>query len=664
MYFYYCLYSRVFPFMVPVMKQYSIYLFVLWCLISLANKNIYAYDNPEDTFRLKYAMKPPPYFPSYGPMQSLDPLLPLQVKLIITGRKLREKGFNDEALTYFQAAIPFIVMDGRQIDIHEYGPVLGNIGTVYYQKGDYEKAIATHLASLDHIHDENIRATQYVNIGVLFDNIGVYDKALQYYDKALPVFERNRLPLWLGTTMAWKGALFNARKKPDSALYIYHKAYNIFKTIDEGHINLSDVMAMTLNNMSSAYLSIDQVDSASKYLEKAMEKFQKSSTYTQCYILTTLGAIYERKGDYKNAIRYVEFALENARHSEFKAIAMNLHKNLSDLYGKVRQYENAWRHEQKFNALNEETFNKEVFDQTARQEHKYQLALKDKEIAEKELQIHVQKNRIREKNIMIIAFGSGALLLGALFLILYRSNRHKQKLQKVTIQNMLQQQEILRLHARAEGKEQERSRIACELHDGIVSQLLSLRLQLTAVQEHKEIIHQEDLTDVVQQLEETTRDLRKTAHNLMPDLLMKHGLVYSVAALCEKIMSGTHIMLNFQSYGALPSLSRDVELSLFRMIQELIQNVLKHAQATEILVQLACRESSLNITVEDNGVGISENLLQQESEMFFRSLRQRISDMGGKGFIDVKRNAVAGTTIYLEFDLNTLTFSAVNQEYK
>jgi signal transduction histidine kinase len=646
--------------MTSVLKQCSICLFALWYLINIADRKAYA--SPEDTFSLNYMLKPPSPLASYGPVPAPDPSLPLQVRLMIAGRKLREKGYNREALIYFQAAIPFIIMDGRQIDIHKYGPLLGNIGTVYYQMGDYEKATAAHLAALDHIQDEKIRATQYVNIGVLFYNIGDYDKALQYYEMALPVFERHRLPVWSAATMTWQGAVFSARKKPDSALYMYHKAYDILKTIDEDQINQADVAAMTLNNMANTYLSLNQVDSALLCLENAKEKFQKASAYTQCYILTNLGAAYERKGDDKSAVRYIEFALEKAIGSGFKAIAMHLYKDLSDYYGKTGQYEKAWRYEQEFSTLKEEAFNKETLDQTAKQEHKYHLALKDREIAKRELQIHVQQNRIREKNMMIAAFGGGALLLGIMFVILYRSNRHKQKLQKVTIQSMLQQQEITRLHAKAEGKEQERSRIACELHDGIVSQLLSLRLQLSAIQEHKSIIHPEDLTDVIAQLEEATRDLRKTAHNLMPDLLMKHGLVYSVAAFCEKITAGTQIALSFQSYGTLPPLSREAELSLFRIIQELIQNVLKHAQATEILVQLACREASLNITVEDNGIGIPEDLLQQESEMFFRSLRQRISDLGGTGFLDVKRNAGAGTTIYLEFDLNTLTYSVANQQ--
>jgi two-component system NarL family sensor kinase len=280
---------------------------------------------------------------------------------------------------------------------------------------------------------------------------------------------------------------------------------------------------------------------------------------------------------------------------------------------------------------------------------RYRTAERERDIALKELQITRQEQRLDRKNIWITGSVTGILALGAILIGVYRNHRQTKRFQASRIQMLQQEQEIATLKAMVRGEEKERTRMARELHDGIVSQLLVITLNVDSIYNKGEgMVPRGALESVLHQLKDATGELRRTAHNLLPGLLLENGLAVSVAALCEKTEKNTRITVDFQEYGIIPRLEPDIELSLYRMIQELIQNVLKHAGATHILVQMSCRNGLMSIAVEDNGSGFSANPALPEGKTGLYDIRGRVTSMNGTMEIQTGDQDHHGTAIYIE----------------
>ncbi len=135
--------------------------------------------------------------------------------------------------------------------------------------------------------------------------------------------------------------------------------------------------------------------------------------------------------------------------------------------------------------------------------------------------------------------------------------------------------------------------------------------------------------NLVQQLNHTSQKLRQSAHNLMPDALLTDGLISAISYFCSNIIKMTGLRIHFQHYGEIPRLPTDTEISIYRIIQELVQNVIKHARATNTLVQLNCRENILSITVEDDGTGFDPKHKSHENKMGLKSIHTRLNALNG-----------------------------------
>jgi signal transduction histidine kinase len=143
--------------------------------------------------------------------------------------------------------------------------------------------------------------------------------------------------------------------------------------------------------------------------------------------------------------------------------------------------------------------------------------------------------------------------------------------------------------------------------------------------------------------------IRQTAHNLMPDILLHDGLVSAIQYFCDNVAAMTRLDINFQHYGDMAHLSPDIEISIYRIIQELVQNVMKHAKADNVLIQANYREGLLSLTVEDDGTGIGAGGEGGGDKMGLRSIRMRVKAL--QGSIDIHRRIPNGTSINIELKI-------------
>lgn len=237
--------------------------------------------------------------------------------------------------------------------------------------------------------------------------------------------------------------------------------------------------------------------------------------------------------------------------------------------------------------------------------------------------------------------------------LLYSRNRNKQRLQKEQIRTLQQEQEISRLKALMEGEEKERVRIAQDLHDGIVVQFSAAKMSFGSLShQFPDLEDSQDFRQAIQQLDTATRDLRQTAHNLLPDVLLEEGLAEAVYYFCKNLKQNAGLNIDFELCGVIPRLPPDFELSVYRIVQELVHNIIKHACATQALVQLNYQEHLhlLGITTEDNGTGIPDLSPDNKKGVGLKNIRARIASLGGH--IDIRSTPEHGTIVYIEFDMH------------
>lgn len=151
-------------------------------------------------------------------------------------------------------------------------------------------------------------------------------------------------------------------------------------------------------------------------------------------------------------------------------------------------------------------------------------------------------------------------------------------------------------------------------------------------------------------LDDTSAEVRKTAHNLMPDVLLRHSLKDALVLYFEQLNNQNHLRLELQLYGDTSQLEKSSQLTLYRIIQELVQNIIKHAQASYAAVQIMKLEEKLSVIVEDNGVGFN----QQDTDNGYglQNLKFRVQSL--QGHIYIMSAQGRGTTINIEFDTQKL----------
>lgn len=229
-----------------------------------------------------------------------------------------------------------------------------------------------------------------------------------------------------------------------------------------------------------------------------------------------------------------------------------------------------------------------------------------------------------------------------------RSDKRKKHLHKKQLQVLQQEQQIERLQAMMKGEEQERARLARELHDGVGGMLAAIQMNVSAVESAENpAATARGLQGVMHLVENTAGEVRRTAHNLMPDILLKHNLPEALRIYCDRVNNGNGLQIDLQFHTPLEGLDKAFELPLYRIVQELIQNIVKHAQAGHAIIQFRMQEDILHVTVEDNGIGFDTS--REQEGLGLNNIRSRVQLL--QGVVTIDSAAGRGTTCYMEFDL-------------
>lgn len=560
------------------------------------------------------------------------------------------------------------------------GHALTGLAICYFQMGDIDKAKQALKEAWPYCYaadnDKNsLKVNWFMNMSGIYAREGNFEQAHQCLSQAMTILQQAKEKDPINEVMLYVNiaGVLHKTNSPDKALYYLRKGeaisqqikvddfilakmyelfglsydqQNIFDTAQQYYFKAISIASGSkkTDELQSAYVCLGNMhyragnmDTALFYLAKGMQ-LANNVNPVRSHVAPNyyLSKIYLAKKNYHLAERYAFAALEILEVMNNDDDRSHLYNLLATIYGEMGQYKREAQYLRLYSNLNDSLLNVDKQRTISELDIKYRTSEKDKELARQSL-------LLVNKELTIWAISIGALLLIVFLISLYWYQR---RLQGEKINNLEKDQEIKRLHAIMEGEEHERSRIAHELHDGIVSQLTAVKLNFSR------LLQQEQPDKAAFELEfkyldETMQDLRKTAHNLMPETVMKSGLINSLKDFCRKMDNENLTRIQFLTSGELPKIELPMALSLYRMVQELVQNALKHAKARNLLVQFNCHDGLIDITVEDDGIGFNEEVAAQKGTGLYH-IRQRVAAM--KGHIEFISSG-AGATVYTEIPI-------------
>src|SRR5690606_12080132 len=260
--------------------------------------------------------------------------------------------------------------------------------------------------------------------------------------------------------------------------------------------------------------------------------------------------------------------------------------------------------------------------------------------SEQEKEILQLQNKRRIESMLLWGSIFFIILLSCIF---YYALRQRKRRNQQQLHSFEQQREIEVAHALMEGEEQERLRLEGNLHDGIGGMITGIKMKLDT---EARMMEDEDLTKAVEQLDSTLLELRRTARNLIPENLLKYGLEDALKDFCQSLNTD-EIQITFYCNDLSPISDKNTQLILYHVMLELVNNAIRHAYASHILLQCTLEDNLLLIDVEDNGKGF--DVKNTKRNMGLNNIEMRVKYLEGKMTIDSR--ADKGTTITIECEL-------------
>lgn len=433
----------------------------------------------------------------------------------------------------------------------------------------------------------------------------------------------------------------------DSAKHMVEKGMEAAK-----HTNDLQSLANSYFILGTIYSNAGQYDLAIEQYEAAKPYREKSGNLLFIVAdLYTMADLYHKTGNYQEGIRTANQALSLARKNnllmKFEDSYLSLAKNYEGLkdYKNASKYYNLW-------ALAKDTIYSQSHTQAiAEMQTKYETEKKEQYITLQNAQLFQQRIQLQRTYVVLAAL----LIIVALvviILLLVRS-RYKRKHELAESEKELAVREAF-IDATMRSQENERKRFAQDLHDGMGQLISSLRLMINQINVNTPT---EDRVAVVARSENILNDMhteiRSIAFNLMPQTLIQHGLVPALKEMTIRINETGKVIASVSEFN-IPSRLKEVhEISIYRIIQEWINNVIKYAEAEKIEVQLVGHADEISITIEDDGNGFDPTELEIGDGNGWRNIQSRTNLVKGQVEVDSKRG-YRGTTLILRFPITAM----------
>ena len=554
---------------------------------------------------------------------------------------------SDSAMLYYEKALELVTqMEKEKTEKPDRiakvkASVYGSIANLYCVQGKTDEALAYYFMALKLLEQHGITyeiAVILGNISVTYFNIDNYEQSEIYLLKKEKICRENGYEISLAHTLTNLGATYDRLQKKDKAIAVTEEALSIYQKHNSHTIH----QITCYINLSSIHLEDFGDDvKAMEYAELALKTAKDLDIPRQiCYSLMQQSYIYLFQ---KNYVAAEKSALE-ALQTDSTSLSINqlLYESIAKAYIGMGNTDKANTYFDRFKQSQTTYANENFQEKLSEMEVKY-------ETEKKELRISILED---EKRLMmwLTITGGSVLLLGLTALLLLwkwtvQKKRLAEKLKQLAEQQIIQleqEKQLIATQAVLDGETTERTRIARDLHDGLGGMLSVVRLNLDEMKESATVGQNEIIrfNRAIGLLDDSIEEMRRVAHHLMPDALSRFGLK---TALTDFLNVVPHVEFNY--FGEDGRIDNKLEVVVYRIIHELVTNALKHAAASQILVQVIRETDRIALTVEDNGRGFDPELI--DSGAGLQNIRTRVASFGGT--IDMRTQKGIGTEVNVEF---------------
>ena len=557
----------------------------------------------------------------------------------------------DTALIYYDSALRYAKISGDSITI---ASVLNNIGLVYWNQSIYDQAIENFMASLKlfEILGKDIGvANTYNNIALIYGEQNRNRESLQYHFKSLKkrqeIKDKNGInDSWLNIATVYYGLL-----EMDSANYYYQKVLPYFEKE-----NNSYALGVCYNGLGEVNRVWKKKELSASYFEKSIEEHLKvHNHYKAASSLIGLAKLYQSFHDYHQALAALNRASKILKINSSLRTEVRVHLLLAEVYEAIKDFENASHFYKKYIELNDSLYHIDreqaieeimVAYETEKKEQQLQKEYLKNNLLEKENDLTQMKLSNRNKWL----FGVVSFAFSVVFFLLFLNQKKLHKKQVEKDQAIIEERER-GIKSVIQAQEEERARIAKDLHDGIGQQMSAIKMMFHTIE--NELSHVSDqiadkLKTISHTITNTANEIRALSHQMMPKSLTELGLVLALEDLLENSFASSNIKHTFESNGMEKRLPKKVELTLYRIAQELINNIVKHSQAKNIDIQLIKTISYCMLIMHDDGIGISADT--NSNGIGIQNMNSRLRTV--KGDLSLSSEEGKGTTATIKIALN------------
>jgi len=519
--------------------------------------------------------------------------------LLNLGTLSRYLNKNDKALKYLNES--YTVYEKLNSTKGKANVTLEKASLYLTKLKNLEEAEENYNKALDLYQKEQLldgQAKSYLGLGLVNLSKGKYSKSLEYFDIALGLKQYLSIDNYI-KGLKGKGNIYNETKKYQDASEYYSQAL----ILSESSKNFSEIASLNYN-IAKAHQSMGQHQEATPYFEKSLSVIDSfPNPVLKDLVLYSLSKSYYELGNYRKGF---ESSLESI--------------NLKD-------------------SLNSSYINGIVLERN--------VTLLQ---AENELLVSEQEKQQLLTTSLIIGILLLLSLTGITFAGYYQ--RQKRLAAEREIDHLLTDIELETTYARLEGQDIERKRIAQDLHDGLGSMLSTVKLYFGSIEEKIDLLRSENQEQKDQYekatllLDKACDEVRKVAHEMKSGTLSKFGLPAELESLATIIRESKKIEVELLTHQMEERLDNKIEIQLYRITQEIISNILKHAKASKITIELNRFEDIISLVIEDNGVGFDLEQAKANGGMGIAGIEARVKEIDGSLNMDTQIGR--GTSISID----------------
>lgn len=587
------------------------------------------------------------------------------------------KGDYPGAIKAFESYYTF---SEKANDLINMGFALNNEAGVHIELGNYVKAMEKYQQALtvrQKANDKGGIAMSYNNIGFIYKDIGDYEKAIHNFLFALREYEQLDDKKAVAKTHNFIGIVYAKKKEYSKAISHLEQGIAIQKAVDD-----KNELAISYQSIASIYKEQEDYNRSVSFLNDAMKVYESSNDLRQIALVQAdLGEIYLQKKKYDSAAWYFTRSVElnsqignkrNMASSRMGLAQASIHQKnyilakqsldsayaviettnkkddlknyflvAADYYSATGNPALAFELHKKYAAIKDTLLNEANVKAIADMEVKY-------ETEKKEQEIKLQQSEISRKNIVIAAVAG---LLALVILLGFSAYRRYRLQQQARLQAEIMRQQELATKAVIEAEEEERKRIARDLHDGVGQMMSAAKMNLSAFESEIKFAstdQQLSFEKIISLVDESCKEVRSVSHNMMPNALLKSSLSSAVQDFIDKLDKKT-IQVHLYTEGLDQRLDANVETVLYRVIQECVNNVIKHSGANTLDISVIRDTDGISATIEDNGKGFDTKDKSKFDGIGMKNISTRVEYL--KGTVDFDSTPGKGTLVAVHVPL-------------